>query len=70
VPGEFRGDLSKSFRALSQDLKSMPIGLPYHIENPAYEVQRHVGMEKVAHRIDEDLPRLIPPQGLIEYVGL
>src|ERR1039458_2421141 len=54
-------------RALRQDLEGVPIlGLAHHAEHASDEVERHVRMEQVAHRVDEDAPRLLPPQRLIE----
>jgi len=56
VPRKFVGELDKSLRSLRQNLKSVPIGFPHHIENTAYELVRNIGVKKIAHRIDEDFP--------------
>jgi hypothetical protein len=48
----------------------VPIGFPHNIKNTAYEFQRNVRVKKIAHRIDEDLPPLIPPQRLVKYIRL
>jgi hypothetical protein len=70
MPWEFPSKLDESLRSLRQDLKRMPVGSSHHIKNTAYEIQGHVRMEKIAHRIDKDLPRMSPPQRLIKHIWL
>jgi hypothetical protein len=70
VPGQFPYDFDKSFRPLRQNLERVPIGLSHYIEDTAYEIQGHVRMKKITHRIDKDLPRLIPSQRLVKHIGL
>jgi hypothetical protein len=70
VPGKFSRELDKSLRSLRQNLKSVPIGFPHHIENTVYEFKRNIGVKKIAHRIDKDLSRLLPLQRLVNNIGL
>jgi hypothetical protein len=70
VPRKFIGDFSESLRSLGQNLKYVPISLAHRVKNPANEIQRHVLVKKIAHRIDKNLPRLMPTQRLTENIRL
>lgn len=67
-PRQSRSQLSQSFRALRQHLEDVLTGLFHDFKRPTYEVHRHVGMEKIAHGVDENNARLFPAQRKIEKV--
>jgi hypothetical protein len=61
VPRKLSSEFNESLRSLGQNLERMPIGFSHYIKNGTYKIQGHIRVEKIAHRIDEDLPRVIPP---------
>jgi hypothetical protein len=48
----------------------MPTSFSHNFKDSLNKFERRVGMKKIAHRIDKDLPRLIPPQRLVKNIGL
>lgn len=54
--------------AFCQDLKSMPVRLAHNFENSLNEIQRHINVEKIRHRIDENVRGLFPRERDIEGV--
>jgi class 3 adenylate cyclase len=49
---------------LGEHLIDVPVGLFHAVEDAGYVVLRHGLMEEVAHRVDEDQPRLSPAERL------
>lgn len=46
----------------------MPIGLAHDSSNRGDVGRRHVFMKQIAHRVNKDLPRSAPSQGLTKFV--
>src|SRR5271157_4477827 len=61
--------LAHSLRPLGQYLEGMPARLLHHTANLLDVRIRHVFVEKVAHRVDEDHPRFAPAQGIGQLFG-
>src|SRR5258706_9311601 len=53
-------------RTLRQDLKGVPVRLLHRVKDAPDELLRHVFVEEIAHRIDEDHARTAPAQRLIK----
>ena len=62
-PVQFVGEGAQPAGALREDLVGVLWRVGHHLEHPADEVERHVGVEEIAHRVDEDQPRRAPRVG-------
>lgn len=65
-PVELVGDPCHPVRALRQHLVGVLRRLTNDVEDVAYEVQRHLGVEEIAHRVHEHDLRGPPAVGLIQ----
>ena len=54
---------------LGQDLIGVPVRRPHHLDDGFDVIVRHVLMEEVAHRVDEDHLRCRPAERLGELLG-
>ena len=56
-PVELIGMLGRNFGSLRQDLECVMRAGRHHLEDLLDERERHVHLEQVAHRVDEDQAR-------------
>ncbi len=61
-PLEPRRKVAKSFRPLGEDLELVPSRPIHDRENTLNERNRHIFVEQVAHGVDKNGARLLPPQ--------
>ena len=61
-PGEPIGQLAQAVASLGQDLKGMLRRVEHRIERARDELERHILMEQIAHRVDEDHSGTLPLQ--------
>jgi len=59
-PRQTRGDSGESLRPFCQHLERMLLGPLHHVEDFSDVAFRHVSVEHVRHRVDEDGTRLLP----------
>jgi len=69
-PREARGQLYEAPSPLRQDLKDMPVRFRHDIEGSADVLVRHRLVKQIAHRVDEDLPRLPPAKRKIKLIRM
>ena len=62
-PVQIARDVAQPAGAFGEDLVGVLWRVGHHLEHPADEVERHVGMEEIAHRVDEHQPRRAPSVG-------
>jgi hypothetical protein len=48
----------------------MPLGCSHHLKYTLYVGQRHVVVKKIAHRVDENRLRLLPPERELKSIGV
>ncbi len=65
--------LSRALRGARRawsDLEAVPVRAVHDVEDALDVLERHVLVEEVAHRVDEDCLRLLPSQRELEHVRL
>lgn len=70
-PGlQFRGNLHQSLVPFGEHLVDMPRGLAHDLEDLLQKVEGHFLVEEVAHGVDEDQARLLPPPRFVQPFGV
>lgn len=69
-PVEFAIERCESIGALGEHLKAVPVRAAHDVEDALDVLDRHIFVEEIAHRVDEDRLRLFPLQRKVEHLRL